>query len=276
MQKGKRKTPDFYDGDVIRRCAVAGLEVVEQHYPAGFERALHAHAHACFHFPFQGGYTESQQKRSREIRPFTLSFQPAGHEHAYRCFDEEVMQTLSLEVESAWLMCLRDYPVYLDQPGNFHSPQIQWLIARLRRELAMMEPTSPLVMEALALELAVEVSRRQFNPPEQQWPRWLSRAKEFLHANYRQPLSLRDVAQAAAVHPVHLARTFRQHFHCTVGAYVRQLRIEFACRQISQADASLLDIAVTAGFYDQSQFTRTFKRVVGVTPAEFRAGLRAR
>ena len=171
---------------------------------------------------------------------------------------------------------LRDYSVQLDRPGSFQSPQIQWLTARLRRELAMMDPASPLVIEALALELVVEAARRQLNLSEQQWPRWLSRAKEFLHAHYCEALSLRDVARAAEVHPVHLARTFRRHFHCTVGEYLRRLRIEFACQQISHADASLLDITMAAGFYDQSQFTRTFKRIVGVTPAAFRSSLQSR
>jgi AraC family transcriptional regulator len=139
-----------------------------------------------------------------------------------------------------------------------------------------MDPASPLVIEALALELVVEAARRQFNLSERQWPRWLNRAEEFLHAHYRGAISLRDVARAAEVHPVHLARAFRRHFHCTVGEYVRRLRIEFACQQIGHADASLLEIAVAAGFYDQSQFTRAFKRVVGVTPAVFRSSLQSR
>jgi AraC-like DNA-binding protein len=51
--------------------------------------------------------------------------------------------------------------------------------------------------------------------------------------------------------------------YCTVGEYVRRLRIEFACQQISHTDTSLPDTAVAAGFYDQSQFSRAFKQVVG-------------
>jgi len=139
-----------------------------------------------------------------------------------------------------------------------------------------MEPASSLAIEGLALELAVEASRRRLKAPEQRWPHWLGRAQQFIHAYYREPFSLGDVAAAADVHPVHLARTFRQYFDCTVGEYVRNRRIEFACQQIAHANTALPDIAVEAGFYDQSQFTRTFKRVVGATPAEFRASLRAR
>src|SRR5262245_29036283 len=269
-----RKPPEFSDGDSRRQCVLTGFKLVESCYPAGFTRAHHTHKSPSFHFSLHCCCIEYEKQRVRESKLFTLSFQPAGHEHSCRCSNEG-LRSLSLEMERDWLNRLRDYAVCLDQPGSFQSPQIQWLAARLRNELAVMEPTSPLVIEALALELAVEASRRQLKTPEQQWPHWLSRAQEFLHAHYREPMSLGEVARAAEVHPVHLARTFRQHFHCTVGQYVRQLRIEFACQQIAHADAALLDIAMAAGFYDQSQFTRSFKRVVGITPAKFRLSLRA-
>jgi AraC family transcriptional regulator len=254
---------------------VPGFTLVESRRPAGYRRAHHGHAHASFHFSFHGGCIEYENQRVRESQLFTLSFQPVGHEHACRCSDEGLW-SLSLELEDDWLRQLREYAVCLDQPGSFQSPQIQWLVARLRNELAIMEPASSLAIEGLALELAVEASRRRLKTPEQRWPHWLGRAQQFIHAYYREPLSLGDVAAAANVHPVHLARTFRQYFQCTVGEYVRNRRIEFACQQISHANNPLPDIALAAGFYDQSQFTRAFKRVVGATPAEFRASLRAR
>jgi AraC family transcriptional regulator len=270
-----RQPLEFSDGDGRRQCILPGLKIVESSYPAGFTRARHTHAYASFHFSIHGACVENERQRVSESKLFTLSFQPAGHEHSCRCSDEG-LRSLSLELGRDWLSRLREYAVCLDRPGSFQSPQIQWLVARLRNELAAMDLTSPLVIEALALELAVEASRRQLKTPERQWPRWLSRAQEFLHAHYREPLTLGAVARAAEVHPVHLARTFRQYFHCTVGEYVRRRRIEFACQQIAHANTALLDIAVAAGFYDQSQFTRAFKRVVGVTPAAFRASLRAR
>ena len=68
------------------------------------------------------------------------------------------------------------------------------------------------------------------------------------------------------MHPVYLACAFRRHYRCTIGEYVRQLRVESACRELSKANTPLSQIALTAGFTDQSQFSRTFKRVIGLTP----------
>jgi AraC-like DNA-binding protein len=67
-----------------------------------------------------------------------------------------------------------------------------------------------------------------------------------------------------------LAREFRRHFCCTAGEYVRRLRVDFACRALLQSDTALIEIAVNAGFSDQSHFTRTFRAAMGMAPAQFR------
>jgi AraC family transcriptional regulator len=81
------------------------------------------------------------------------------------------------------------------------------------------------------------------------------------------------IADLVGVHPVHLASTFRQHYRCTIGEYVRHLRIEFACRMISSSEASLADIALAAGFFDQSHFSKAFKQLTGMTPSQFRTSI---
>jgi AraC family transcriptional regulator len=78
------------------------------------------------------------------------------------------------------------------------------------------------------------------------------------------------------VHPAHLARVFRQQYGCTLGDYVRRLRVEFACRRMTTGDTPLVEIALAAGFADQSHFTKTFKSLVGITPAEFQRQFRPR
>jgi AraC-like DNA-binding protein len=74
----------------------------------------------------------------------------------------------------------------------------------------------------------------------------------------------------------HLARAFREHYGCSIGEYVRRLRIEAACEELSRANKPLSAIAAAAGFYDQAHFTNVFKAHVGVTPGQFRAFRRAR
>jgi AraC family transcriptional regulator len=68
-----------------------------------------------------------------------------------------------------------------------------------------------------------------------------------------------------------VARLFVAHAHiarelfCGIGrghrGYVRQLRIEVACREITESGTPFLEIAAAAGFADQGHFARTFKRI---------------
>jgi AraC family transcriptional regulator len=258
----------------LRRCDVSDLIIGEVVYAPSCRRPPHRHEHACLQFLLRGGYVEYQGARSQECHPLTVSFQPEGHEHSYRGFEAE-SRVLTIEFEPAWMARLREYGVELRHAINLSSPPLQWFLARLHRELSLPETGSALVIEGLALELGVEISRQQRSRPDSR-PQWLRRVIAFVHEHFADALSLKEIARRAEVHPVHLARTFRRHYHCTVGEYMRQLRVNFACRQLREGSRPLMEIALAVGFSDQSQFSRTFKRVMGLTPAAFRAATRTR
>jgi AraC family transcriptional regulator len=97
-----------------------------------------------------------------------------------------------------------------------------------------------------------------------------------LRARFRENLSLDEVARTAGVHPAHLARSFRCHFRCSAGEYVRRLRVEHACRELCRRDTPLAAVALEAGFGDQSHLTVVFKRHTGLTPAAYRKLYRKR
>jgi AraC family transcriptional regulator len=67
---------------------------------------------------------------------------------------------------------------------------------------------------------------------------------------------------------------FRRQNGCTVGEYVRRLRVDFALRQLSETENPLSEIAAAAGFADHSHLTRTFKAYLGLTPSEYRKNSR--
>jgi AraC family transcriptional regulator len=268
--------PDFFDGDVLRWCEFAGLTVGEIHYPAGWERPKHRHERACFHFLLQGGCTERHGTESSESKTFSLSFQPRGFEHSYRGTTESVSRVFTIELGENWLARLQEHSVVIDHPINFQGGVTLWLMTRLYNEFRSMQSDSGLLSEALTLEIAVETSRRKRIASERKPPVWLHRVTDLLNDRFTEPLSLSQIAASVDVHPVHLARTFRQFHHCTVGEYLRRVRIEFACRKVAESNSRLVEIALAAGFSDQSQFCHTFKRTIGMTPAEFRSAIRGR
>ena len=141
---------------------------------------------------------------------------------------------------------------------------------RLYSEFRRMDAVSPLAIEGLVFELIAATSRRMVPNFRRKSDTWLRTAKDLLHARFQEVLSLDEVARAVGVHPVHLAREFRRFQGCTVGEYVRQLRIEYACRALSRGEMPLAEIAMSAGFFDQSHFCRVFREFTGMTPLEYR------
>jgi AraC family transcriptional regulator len=123
------------------------------------------------------------------------------------------------------------------------------------------------VNEALVEAVRAQTRRENASPP------WLRRAEEFLRDNFSQQFSCEDVANAAGVHPAHLARVFRRNHDCTIGEYVRRLRLDFAAQALSQ-DSSLAEVASAAGFSDQSHLSRIFRNHFGLTPSQYRKILR--
>jgi AraC family transcriptional regulator len=148
------------------------------------------------------------------------------------------------------------------------------LCRRLYDEFRCGDPFSSLAVEGLMLEVTAELSRQRLKTLEQSPPRWLKEARDNVMANISEPPSLNTLAQAVGVHPVSLAREFRRHYRCTIGEYVRQLRIDAACEELSSSDTPLSVVAMNAGFYDQSHFANTFRRYTGKTPTQYRAAER--
>jgi AraC family transcriptional regulator len=164
----------------------------------------------------------------------------------------------------------RNYRVETRVPADvYNSSGSSFTFARrLLGEYRLADGTSALAMEGLALEILAEISRVRVRAGNSTPPRWLLKARELLHDRFCENLCLTTVASAVDIHPVHLARVFRRWYGCTVGDYVRNLRIDFACREMAR-HRSLAEVAAAAGFSDQSHFTKIFKRLLGMTPTEF-------
>lgn len=139
----------------------------------------------------------------------------------------------------------------------------------MHEELRQPDRSTPLILSGLTLELLGWMSRA--GARERRRPRWLATALEFIHAHLAVAVSLDEVARAAAVHPAHLTRVFREHLRCTIGEYSRKLRLDRACAALTGNDAPLAEIAYTAGFSDQSHFSRAFKAYTGMTPGQYRS-----
>lgn len=174
-----------------------------------------------------------------------------------------------IELEQNWLNTCRHFQRVFAGQRHFAGGLVSALALRIYRESRVKDSVAPVIVEGLMLEILGHASRSLFQTPIRP-PHWLTQARELLHGRFNDSLNLVEIASTVGVHPTHLARTFKKHYRTTVGEYVRRLRLDWATRQLSETEDSIAEIALAAGFYDQSHFSNLFKEHTGFTPAEFR------
>lgn len=270
-----RLPPGELHGKNVRTHQFGNIVVTYTLHPAGLKTQKHSHELSLFCFVREGTFSEVYGRRHRECGPLNTIYRPPDELHADR-FHDAGAQCLTVEIRPELLERIREYAPILDDSRDFYAGKTAWLAAKLYGEFVLMDAAAPLSVEGLTLELMAEASRAHGKVLERKPPRWLEHARELLHARFSDPLTVDSIAKSIGTHPVHLARTFRRAHGCTIGEYVRQLRIEFACVAIVNSNASLAEIAVSSGFYDQSHFSRLFKQKMGITPSEYRLAFRPR
>lgn len=92
----------------------------------------------------------------------------------------------------------------------------------------------------------------------------------YIQSHLDNDLSLEQIARLADLSPYHFHRLFHSLVGETLKQYTQRLRLEQAAYHLKIQDASILDIALNAGFNNHETFTRAFKRWFGVSPKQFR------
>jgi AraC family transcriptional regulator len=96
------------------------------------------------------------------------------------------------------------------------------------------------------------------------------RAEELLSENLDGRIRLMEVARECALSVGHFARSFRAAFGISTHQWLIRRRIEHAQGLLRQTTTPIADIAFQSGFGDQAAFTRTFRRIIGVSPGRWR------
>ncbi len=280
IQPGGKRLLDSgrYLGRAVSRLRAPGLHLNLSSYRQGQILATHAHRNAHFCLVMDGAYTERIEGRSLDRKPADLMFYPPGvsHSETHRSAGRHFL----IEIDPDLFGKFGDSRPCLDTPVAFAGGRTGWTAVRLYREFRTRDRFSALSMEGLVLELLAETLRSSVRAnssgsvsspgADGHHPPWLDRAEEILRTRFVEPPGLAAIAAELGIHPVHLARRFRRRFGCTAGEYVRRLRLERAERQLIGSDRPVGAIAHDAGFFDQSHFTRLFRRKTGLAPGRYR------
>ena len=107
-------------------------------------------------------------------------------------------------------------------------------------------------------------------------PPLVQKAREYIEKHKSEELSLAAVASAAGASVFHFCKVFHKSTGLKFTDYVARIRVEDARTQLLNPSRRISEVAYDVGFQSLTQFNRTFKRVFGQSPSDFRAGLSPR
>jgi AraC family transcriptional regulator len=180
---------------------------------------------------------------------------------------------------SPWLMRTTADSMGLNADRITLSPELQikdsmlehigWA---LKASLEAAEPFDRLYAESLGSALAVHLLRRYARTPHEipergLTPRQLRAVIDFVQEHLAANLALSELATVAGVSASHFKSLFRQSVGLPVHQYVIQQRVQYAASLLSRGKLKLSEVALQAGFADQSHMARSMRRVMGLTPA---------
>ena len=95
-------------------------------------------------------------------------------------------------------------------------------------------------------------------------------ALQYIQERYADQLSLQQIASRYGLNPSYFSRLFHRHEGVSLVEYVNRVRIQKSCQLLKRSEAGIIEIALAVGYNNISHFNRYFRRIMGMSPREYR------
>jgi AraC-like DNA-binding protein len=155
-------------------------------------------------------------------------------------------------------------------PEDFR--EVGGLFSFLEREARERKPGSDAMVRLKLMEaiLVLYRARRQAAPAEGPLPFRFEEVQRFLQERYADPLTLPGIAAHFGFNPSYFSRLFHRQAGVPLVEYINGVRIRRSCMLLKRTSLGVLEIALSVGYNNLSHFNRYFRRLVGMSPREYR------
>jgi AraC-like DNA-binding protein len=252
-------------GQTNETLRFGGLTITDTEYTHPFVDR-HYHENPYFTFLLQGNMTEGNKKEIYDCAAGTLLYHHWQDSH-YNTKPDVFTRGFHIEISEDWFdknQLLKDKT---EGSFNIKNPAVKLLMYRIFKETKSIDNSCEISVDQILLDIFHEIDGLKTSRDKN--PLWVQQIDEILHETFMEKLNLSDLAKILNIHPIHLSRDFKKYFHCTLGEYLRKLKVENSLKILNEFE-SLSEVALECGFSDQSHFIRCFKENIGITPLKFR------
>ena len=253
-----------FSGEITINRSFNGLTVGTTFYQQGtINDAIHSHDAPTICFLLAGGGVEKRNRNSYERLACDIKFYHGAelHQSIIKVFPSKC---LNLELNNQFLNRYEISENTVKTAVGKHL-DVKFSMLKAYNELLVNDNFTDTSIEILLLGLldgAASGSRKK--------PDWIKTLHELLNDRWADQPSLEELSLAVKVHPTTISKYFTRYFSCTLGEYMRKLKINKSIFLIRNSKLSLTEIACLCGFADQSHFIRNFKNLTGFLPKDFR------
>lgn len=175
---------------------------------------------------------------------------------------QRLMQGATLKIDATDDSDFQNFPRWFQYARSGDPVKAQHAVDELilRLERVRFEP----------YELVGDKEGAQSETVEIQSSRKLGRMCDFIAANFLNEIDSVDIAAAADLHPKYAMSIFKRSTGMTLNEYVNLLRLSYAQALLLRDDANVLRVAMESGFGSLSAFNKSFRKIAGMSPSDFR------
>lgn len=281
---------------IIRTCGVSAERhpsyQLKDHFP-------HGHDVVELFFVRSGRGTHLVGDRPEELSPGDMGVVPLGKTHCILSRDEPMdilniyldperfcrspltpaLQSLLKHLQSGGFLAGDRVPFSSTwTPGT--NTQVFTILASIELEISQRRAGFEQALEMYVRLLLLECARESLDcrnparifeavssPPMHPC---VQRAINYLHDHWDENVDLAALVRHTRASKYHLCRLFRRETGVTIIGYLQRLRIREAMRLLQESSHKVITIASETGFGDLANFNRTFRRITGMTPTQFR------